>query len=109
MLVAPGTYNEDINFSGKAITVTSSGGSAVTVVNGTATGPVVRFVSGETSAALLKGFTIQNGNTSTYPLVYGGGILIESSSPIIKNNVINGNQAGAGGNGVAVWVAHLGF
>ncbi len=102
VLVAPGTYNEDINFSGKAITVTSSGGSAVTVVNGTATGPVVRFVSGETSAALLKGFTIQNGNTSTYPLVYGGGILIESSSPIIKNNVINGNQAGAGGNGVAV-------
>src|SRR5262249_40315889 len=71
VLVLPGTYNEDINFLGKAITVTSSGGSAVTVVNGTATGPVVRFVSGETSAAVLKGFTIQNGNTITYPLLYG--------------------------------------
>jgi len=34
VLVAPGTYNENINFNGKAITVTSSGGAASTIIDG---------------------------------------------------------------------------
>jgi len=34
VLVAPGTYNENINFNGKAITVTSSGGAANTIIDG---------------------------------------------------------------------------
>lgn len=83
-------YNEDIDFSGKAITVASSGGSALTIINGTASGPVVNFVSGETSASVREGFTIQNGSSDTYPLVYGGGVLITR------------NQAADGGYGTAV-------
>src|SRR5438309_7516139 len=43
ILVAPGTYRENINFMGKAITVTSSGGPAVTTINGSARGTVVIF------------------------------------------------------------------
>ena len=34
VLVAPGTYYENINFNGKAITVTSSGGPSVTIIDG---------------------------------------------------------------------------
>jgi hypothetical protein len=34
VLVAPGTYFENINFSGKAIRVTSSGGYALTIIDG---------------------------------------------------------------------------
>src|SRR2546428_9154943 len=34
VLVAPGTYYENINFMGKAITVTSAGGPSVTTING---------------------------------------------------------------------------
>ena len=34
VLVAPGTYFENIDFKGKAITVTSSGGAATTVIDG---------------------------------------------------------------------------
>lgn len=38
VLVAPGTYNELINFLGKAVTVRSSGGRDVTIIDA---GPVV--------------------------------------------------------------------
>ena len=35
IVVAPGTYFETINFLGKAITLSSSGGAAVTTIDGT--------------------------------------------------------------------------
>ena len=38
VLVAPGTYLENINFNGKSITVTSSGGPSVTIIDGNAKG-----------------------------------------------------------------------
>src|SRR5258707_7759680 len=53
VLVAPGTYVENINFSGKAIAVTSSGGPAVTVIDGGAQGPVVTFNQNEPTASQL--------------------------------------------------------
>ena len=34
VLVAPGTYTENINFLGKAITVKSAKGSSVTIIDG---------------------------------------------------------------------------
>ena len=34
VLVAPGTYTENINFMGKAITVKSSKGASVTIIDG---------------------------------------------------------------------------
>src|SRR5882762_4715807 len=47
VLVAPGTYNENINFKGKAITVTSSAGAAVTTISGPNKTAAVIFVNGE--------------------------------------------------------------
>src|ERR1700737_809351 len=60
VLVSPGTYKENINFDGKAITVTSSGGAKVTIVDGGGVTSVVRFSSNETHSSVLSGFTIQN-------------------------------------------------
>src|SRR5260370_15136118 len=71
VLVAPGTYTENINFGGKAITVTSSGGPSVTIIDGGAHGSVVTFNSCETTNSLLSGFTIQN-RTSQSPNHYEG-------------------------------------
>jgi hypothetical protein len=52
VLVAPGTYFENINFLGKAITVQSEQGSDVTMIDGHNTsGPLVTFQSGETQAS----------------------------------------------------------
>jgi hypothetical protein len=58
VMVAPGTYFENINFLGKAITVASSSGPALTTINGNAAGPVATFASGETTSSILSGFTL---------------------------------------------------
>ena len=100
VLVAPGTYSENLNFSGKAITVTSSGGAAQTIIDGSAKAPVVIFNTGEGLKSVLNGFTIQNGSTLNTPFE-GAGISINSASPTIINNVIQ-NNSGCTGGGMAV-------
>lgn len=98
VLVAPGTYVENINFLGKLITVKSSGGNKVTIIDGNNAGPAVTFSAGESPKAVLHGFTIQHGGTSNE----GGGISINSASPTVSGNVITNNNAGNGGAGIAV-------
>jgi len=79
VLVAPGKYMENINFLGKAITVKSSGGAAVTTIDGNQQGTVATFDSGEGLNSILSGFTLQNGE---------GGVSIGSSSPTVRQNII---------------------
>jgi len=105
VLVAPGTYKENINFNGKAITVKSSNGPTVTIIDGQGLTSVVRFSSNETSTSVLSGFTIQNGNALNSPEGEGGGIAVESASPIIKNNIIQSNLGANGGGGIGVGFA----
>lgn len=101
VLVAPGTYVETIDFLGKAITVRSAGGAVVTTIDGNQVGTVVRFVTGETPASVLEGFTITNG---LGPTVAGalraapGGVLCAAASPTIRRCVIAGNRGGDGAN-----------
>jgi Abnormal spindle-like microcephaly-assoc'd, ASPM-SPD-2-Hydin/Right handed beta helix region len=103
VLVAPGTYTENINFNGKAITLSSSGGASVTTIDGGAKTSVVTFNSAETSNAVLNGFTIRNGATGNgTPQNDGGGIYIYSASPTITNNIIQNNTACGDGAGIAV-------
>lgn len=93
VLVAPGTYFENIDFSGKAITVESEQGSAVTTLDGGNVNTVVIFSMAEGRDAILRGFTITNGKGFE-----GGGIGIFSASPTIEGNLVTGNVAceGAG-------------
>ncbi len=96
VLVAPGTYLENIDFLGKAITVTSSDGPATTIVDGGGNGPVATFKTNEGAGSVLNGLTLRNGVPSqVFPILgtSGGGILILSSSPAITNNTITGNHA----------------
>jgi len=89
--VAPGHYIENIDFKGKAITVTSSHGPSFTVLDGAKAGSVVRFVSGESRNSILRGFTVTNGQGTT-----GGGIDCRTASPTITDNVIDNNLASFG-------------
>lgn len=95
VLVSPGTYNENIDFKGKAITVTSAAKSfadaASTVINGTNDGPVVVFATNESAAATLNGFTVRNGHASLASGLNGGGISISNASPTVTNNVVTNN------------------
>ena len=96
VLVAPGTYWEHLNFFGKLITVTSEGGPAVTVIDGSRSGTVVTFNRAEGRTAVLRGFTVTNGNGFN-----GGGIAVSNASPTIESNVISGN-IGCDGVGIHV-------
>lgn len=92
VLVSPGTYMENINFKGKAITVKSSGGANVTIIDGGQITAVVSFVSWEKSTSVLSGFTIQNGLAAfSTTNDSAGGILIQNSSPTVTHNVITKN------------------
>ena len=103
VVVEPGTYPENINFSGKNIIVTSTNPDdsevvAATIIEGQAQRSVVIFENGETSEALLTGFTIKGGygtKDTTIPeatyLYWGAGVCCVNASPTIKCNVITDN------------------
>lgn len=104
VLVSDGTYVENINFNGKAITVTSVNGSKVTTLDGNKLNVVVAFVTNEGAGSVLNGFTITNGLSGDQSPGFGegGGIVIENTaSPTITNNVITANGA-CDGAGIAI-------
>jgi parallel beta-helix repeat protein len=84
--VRDGTYVENINFNGKAVTVKSDNGAESTIIDGNASGSVVTFSSLEGLDSVLDGFTITNGSAG-----HGGGIYCYSSSPTITNCTISDN------------------
>src|SRR6516162_4154020 len=47
VLVSPGTFYENLDFKGKAITVASAAGPQVTIIDGGLAGAVVNFRNGE--------------------------------------------------------------
>jgi hypothetical protein len=104
--VSPGTYKENINFLGKAITVTSLDNPIGTVIDGGNPdnpnfGSVVTFNNGEGTDSVLTGFTITNGKgTKLSGNFYGGGIFCDGSSPRIYKNVITQNTVDYKGGGV---------
>lgn len=93
VLVAPGTYVENIDYLGKSIIVLSSGGPEITVIDGNKAGSVVTFQNGEGTGSVIDGFTITNGSSPTF----GGGVNCHESSPSIVNNLIYKNDAEHGG------------
>ncbi|MEE9130452.1 MAG: right-handed parallel beta-helix repeat-containing protein [Phycisphaerales bacterium] len=96
--VHPGTYRELINFLGKSITVRSSDGPEVTIINGDidndgdGDGTVVTCDSAEGPDSVLEGFTITGGNA-----VNGGGMYNEESSASVTDCTFSGNSANFGG------------
>src|SRR5204862_4253794 len=112
-------------FRGKAIRVESESGAESTILDGGGTAVVVRFTTGETSDAVLRGFTIQNGRGTAFPAA--GAITISQASPkilenrilnnvpcgistsasnaLIQGNVVSGNHGGCGAGAAAIYIA----
>ncbi|MCA8960313.1 MAG: right-handed parallel beta-helix repeat-containing protein [Planctomycetes bacterium] len=96
IVVSSGTYAENINFLGKAITVQSVSGPSTTIVDAGGSGSVVTFQAGEMSDTVLSGFTITNGQAAD-----GGGILCTGTgSPTILDCRVVANIAGDDGGGI---------
>ncbi len=126
IIVDNGTYYENINFYGKDVLLTSNFHTTgdpqdikTTIIDGSQPADsdyasCVTFSTSETTASILKGFTITGGTgTKTYNAAEdlffrtGGGILIDGASPTIVNNIITNNECtaeegvfGAGGGGI---------
>ena len=101
IVVEPGRYLENLNFFGKAISVESEQGPAVTIIDGRGAGSVVVFQSGEGRDSVLRGFTLTNGGSD----FEGGGIAVSGASPSILDNVISGNSASFAGGGIGLGFA----
>ncbi len=105
LIVGAGTYNENIDFMGKAITVRSSNPNNFetvknTIINGRQRDCCVEFSTGESSNSVLEGFTLTDGAGTNVDYSYnngllsgqaGGGILCLNSSPTIRHCNITGN------------------
>jgi serine protease len=90
--VSPGTFPENLNFQGKAVSLVSTGGASQTTIaapGGTAVtiGP----------AGSIAGFTI-SGGTATF----GAGMAVSGSGTVIANDIFQSNQEGFGGFGAAI-------
>ena len=101
VLVAPGTYYENIDFRGKSITVMSEAGPDDTIIDGGRVTSVVTFWNGEDTNSVLHGFTITNGLVRD-PFPFGGGISIRDASPTISYCIISKNGSEQVGGGIYV-------
>ena len=97
VLVSNGTYFENLNFIGKAITVTSVNGPQVTTIDGSHSGPVVLFETAESAGSVIKGFTIQYGYST-----FGSGMALSWASPTIISNIFQNNEEYSGYYGAAI-------
>lgn len=103
ILVAPGIYQENIIYNGKEIVIGSlyliTGDTTytdLTIIDGggqSVNQSTVSFLSGETSAAVLSGFTIRNGWAAG---THAGGITVSNASPVVDGCQIVDNFGDAG-------------
>jgi hypothetical protein len=103
--VSPGTYNENLNFRGKAISVVSIGGAEQTILDAGQRGPaiIIRRTKNVANDAMLRGFTVQNGRGRTDS--EGGGVVMWRASPTITGNIFKSN---IGCSGAAIFATNGG-
>src|SRR2546426_6818353 len=107
VLVAPGTYQENVDFAGKALILASEfvhgadvATIAATVIDGGGSRPVLYFHTGEDTTTAVVGFTIRNGRSLTGS--NGGGVYCSGGSPRLEHLIVRDNVAHFGGGGIGV-------
>jgi parallel beta-helix repeat protein len=98
IVVGGGTWKENIDLKGKAITLQGKGRKK-TILDGSKGGPCITMASGETSSTVIDGFSIKFGTGKLINgLRYGGGVYISGkSSPTIQGDTAIGfNTANVG-------------
>jgi hypothetical protein len=101
VIVAEGTYLENIQFNGKSVILRSSDPFspdvvAATIIDGSNAGAVVSFKGTENATCALSGFTIRNGLQMVE--LGGGGIYgAHTHAAIVNNRIVNNGSLGDGG------------
>ena len=110
--VYPGSYTENVSFSGKDLVVWGVEGAGETSIDGGDAGSTVSFGGNDTST--LNGFTVTGGSgtamsatetesvgtgsdtyTATTDSYYGGGIYVSGAEPTLEDLVVTGNSLAA--------------
>lgn len=100
ILVDEGVYPENLDLSGKRVSLVSTGCPQRTVLDGGGRASAIRAGRGEVR---IEGFTVTGGRAP-----FGGGILVETSGPgapaavELARLIVRGNEALEGGGGIAV-------
>jgi len=93
--VAPGTYADHIDYDGKNVAIQAADSSNKPILEaGDSVLPIVRFANGETNAAVLDGFILQN-TTS-------GALVANGASPVITRCEFRDNSHTVDGGAVRV-------
>ncbi len=105
--VYTGVGNRDIDLLGMAITLKSANGAASTIIDCESSARGFYLHSGETTASVIQGFTVQNGYTSdtlgaldaleALGTGGGGGMLVVGSGATVADCVFSGNYGRHGG------------
>ena len=91
LVVAPGVYGESVTDENKALTIRSSGGRDVTIIDLTGLGgPGVALTGGT-----LRGFTIRGATSGSFSNA-GGGVEVQAGSPLIDDCIVGDNMMDAG-------------
>jgi len=107
IIVSPGTYEVNLDFLGKKITVRSEQPNDPLIVDATlltakeSDRPAVTFANGEPRATVLQGFTIL-GDLQQH-CYCGSAININRASPTIRDNVLLNNAAVYAGGGIYLY------
>ncbi len=109
VLVQPGVYTENINISGRQLTLASlflmTGDEAYidsTIIDGNREDHVVTAIGTVDSTSVLTGFTIRYGYAEgNYPDSHGGGIILQDACPSLSHLIITDNEARSAGGGIS--------
>ncbi len=85
--VEAGTYTENIDFGAVDVALIGTDGAESTTIDGGAAGSVVTIEGGQSSDAVLQGFTLTNGSSEE-----GAGVYISESSPTLVDLIVSGNS-----------------
>lgn len=99
IIVAPGTYVEQLYIKSKSVILRSEGGPEVTVLQSTSTGPVVDIWGTVIDMPVLSGFTISECSLDNHNSV----IASSYASSEIRDIIIKDCQTGAGGFGISLF------
>jgi len=97
IMVHPGTYDEPLDLKGKAVQIKAVPGEQAPVISANQQNSVITINQNESTQTVISGFIIENGRAGN-----GGGILIDGSSPIIENCIVQNNLALIMGGGIYI-------
>ncbi|MDP2316482.1 MAG: hypothetical protein Q8P41_26535 [Pseudomonadota bacterium] len=87
----PCTYREDVDFIGKSLDIFGIEGSAVTFIEGSGSGAVVKANHGESVGTRLAGVTVSGGATAGY---HGSGMSVDLAIVLVEDVVFTRNNVG---------------